>query len=129
MTRNTAAVILAAFGAGAIAVGWWGLSDIIDAAAAARACRTVEIDTSAFWLFGCVGIFAIGVLGLVRSERAHRFLLSASLVVFFGAAFGSWLWLDRVLDAQGYRSAEQGLPLFSLTAITLQPSDCVAREA
>lgn len=116
MPRGPAIGVLAAFGLGALAVGYWGFSDIQNAHQAILDCApAVPLDTSSLWFIGCTAIALLPMLALVP-DRLHSALFALMMAAFFllpGLAHG---WLTTTAVENGYTDIP---PLFTLQSATL----------
>lgn len=122
MPRGPAIGVLAAFGVGALAVGYWGLTDIRTARQAILDCApSVPLDTSSLWFIGCTAIAMLPMLALV-SQKLHSALFALMMAAFFvlpGLAHG---WLTTTAVENGYTGIP---PLFTLQSATLtSTADC-----
>ncbi len=124
MGRGTAVGVLCLFAALACLAGGYGVADIVGWRQDLAACRTpLRIDTSSFWFTGFFAIGLLPLLGLFRSERIHRFLLAAAVVLFVAPPFGVLAEFSARAQEAGY-AGTANLSLFPPRALWLTLENC-----
>ena len=124
ISHTAATVGLLVIGGLAVGAALWGGSDVRDALATMRGCRSVTLDTSAFWLIGAIGIAFFPLLSVSRSERFHKLVLVASVVAFVGLPIATFFGLDWVRSDRGYAVTAGNWSLLSWNVVELQAPDC-----
>lgn len=129
MGRTTAVIVLGLLALGAIALGVWGVRDVLAAQAAMRACADpVSFDLSAFWFVGFASIALLPMLSLTPAPGVHRLLLSVVLLGFLSVPLVLHHRFMQLAIAQGYETAALA-SAFQLQHVALSPQACVPVKA
>lgn len=126
MNRAVAVFVLCLFAAGAVAIAWWGYSDVVGAKQAMRACVSpVTLDVSAFWFLGLISVAFFPALAVVK-ERYHRFLFWAAMATVFAVPLGSFQQFKSLAQTQSYDISALPSPSSLKEFELLATGDCQA---
>lgn len=129
MNRSLAILVLIVFATGALAVAWWGLSDVLAWREDLRRCVSpIYMDTSSFWFLGFSAMVCFPLLVVTGDARMHKVLFTLSILLFLLIPFLGHISTSLLARAQNY-DIERMPSLFSLVSFDLSSgADCMKRE-
>lgn len=124
MSKQSAIWILIGFAFAAVAVAFWGFSDIVEWLRAMSECRDrIEIDTSSFWFIGIASLASLPFFALFQSPKVQKILLVAVVLWFIAAPIAVHRYFVWKVDLHGY-SFPPEYSLFRLERAVLRNSSC-----